>query len=549
MDTTPTTPRRPPIRKIIPIVLLLVALGVTALVLSRRHAEPANLVRASGIVEARTIEIASEVAGVIVERPIEKGMPIKAGQLIAVVASEVTAANLDQARAALAAATAQWERAQEAVTLQQGTAEADVQRAATGMATAQARQADVLAGSRPQEIRAAQAALAQATAAQGQAETQLRQLRAGLRPEEIEQAAAAAEAADAALAAARARLADLEAGARPQEVQEAQAAVRKAETAADKTQKDYARAKTLVVQGAIAPQQLDAAQAAAEAAQADLKAARERLDLVKAGSRTDQITAARAQVQQALAQQRSAEKALTLARKGPRTEEIQRAEQAVAQAQAARAAAQAQLRLAQEGARPHQKTIAGRQVREARAALSLAEANRRQVAVRQAEAQAAREQVLQAEAAVRAAEAGLDKFRITARVTGMIDDTHLRVGEVVRTGSAIATEVDFSDTWVTVYVPEPRLSQIVLGQSARVTVDGQPDRTFTGRVRRISQQAEFTPKFVQTQEERTRTVFAVEIAVANDEGLLKPGMPADAVIETQGGVSAAPTGTPPGRRP
>ncbi|MCE5240114.1 efflux RND transporter periplasmic adaptor subunit [bacterium] len=332
-------------------------------------------------------------------------------------------------------------------------------------------------------------------------------------------------------------------------MQEAQAAVRKAETAADKTQKDYARAKTLVVQGAIAPQQLDAAQAAAEAAQADLKAARERLDLVKAGSRTDQITAARAQVQQALAQQRSAEKALTLARKGPRTEEIQRAEQAVAQAQAARAAAQAQLRLAQEGARPHQKTIAGRQVREARAALSLAEANRRQVAVRQAEAQAAREQVLQAEAAVRAAEAGLDKFRITARVTGMIDDTHLRVGEVVRTGSAIATEVDFSDTWVTVYVPEPRLSQIVLGQSARVTVDGQPDRTFTGRVRRISQQAEFTPKFVQTQEERTRTVFAVEIAVANDEGLLKPGMPADAVIETQGGVSAAPTGTPPGRRP
>jgi HlyD family secretion protein len=51
-------------------------------------------------------------------------------------------------------------------------------------------------------------------------------------------------------------------------------------------------------------------------------------------------------------------------------------------------------------------------------------------------------------------------------------------------------------------------------------------------VRRISQQAEFTPKFVQTQEERTRTVFAVEIVVANEEGLLKPGMPADALIET-----------------
>jgi HlyD family secretion protein len=108
-----------------------------------------------------------------------------------------------------------------------------------------------------------------------------------------------------------------------------------------------------------------------------------------------------------------------------------------------------------------------------------------------------------------------------------------------RSGSAIATAVDFSDTWVTVYVPEPRLSQLVLGQTARIVVDGQPGRTFTGHVRRISQQAEFTPKFVQTQEERTRAVFAVEIAVANEEGLLKPGMPADATLDI----------TTPGRQP
>jgi len=316
-------------------------------------------------------------------------------------------------------------------------------------------------------------------------------------------------------------------------VQTAEAVVRKAETAADKTQKDLARAKQLVAQGALAPQQLDAAQAAADAAQADLKAAREQLALVKAGARTDQIAAAKAQVQQAAAQQQSAQEALTLARKGARSEEIARAEEAVAQAKAARAAAQAQLRLVQEGARPGQKAVAGRQVREAKAALSLAQANQRQVALRQAEAQAARDQVTQAAAAVQAAEAGLDKFRITAPVSGIIDDTHMRVGEVVRAGSAIATAVDFSDTWVTVYVPEPRLSQIVLGQTARIVVDGQPDRTFTGRVRRISQQAEFTPKFVQTQEERTRTVFAVELAVANKEGLLKPGMPADATIELQ----------------
>ena len=61
-------------------------------------------------------------------------------------------------------------------------------------------------------------------------------------------------------------------------------------------------------------------------------------------------------------------------------------------------------------------------------------------------------------------------------------------------------------------------------------MDGQPGKTFTGTVRRIGAQAEFTPKYVQTLEERARTVFAVEIALPNGAGMLKPGMPADAVF-------------------
>jgi HlyD family secretion protein len=108
----------------------------------------------------------------------------------------------------------------------------------------------------------------------------------------------------------------------------------------------------------------------------------------------------------------------------------------------------------------------------------------------------------------------------------------------VRPGSSIATLVDFSDTWVTVYVPELQLARVVVGQTARVYVDSYPDRPFVGRVRRISHQAEFTPKFVQTHEERARTVFAVEIAVPNEQGLLKPGMPADAIIDA---VAAPPS--------
>ncbi|MEI6503362.1 MAG: efflux RND transporter periplasmic adaptor subunit, partial [Armatimonadota bacterium] len=154
-----------------------------------------------------------------------------------------------------------------------------------------------------------------------------------------------------------------------------------------------------------------------------------------------------------------------------------------------------------------------------------------QVRLRQAEAGAAHAQLAQAQAVVASAQASLNKFTIRAPAAGMIDDTHVRVGEVVRTGSSIATMVDFSDTWVTVYVPEPVLPLVKLGGGAEIRVDGLPNRSLRGVVRRIASQAEFTPKFVQTQEERARTVFAVEIAVPNTERLLKPGMPADARIE------------------
>jgi HlyD family secretion protein len=513
------------------VVLALAILGTAGALLFRRPAHSANTVSASGIIEARTLELASEVSGTIVERPIEKGQAISSGSLVAVIASETTAADLKRAEASLAAAEDQSRRAQEAVRLQQGTSSADVQRAAAGLDTARARYSDIEAGPRPQEVQAAEAAVAQATAARGAAAAQLKQLHAGLRPEEIRQAEEAHSAATDDVAAAQAHLADLVAGARPQELADAQAQVSKAQAAVEKTGRDYARAKALIGQGAVAPAQLDAYQAASDAAQADLASARQRLELLRSGTRAEQVNTAKAQLARAQAQERATQAALALARQGPRQEEIERGEQSLAQTTAALEAARANLRLLREGARVGQRAAASGQVGEARGALQLARANERQVQVRQAEAQAAVAQVEQARAVVEAARANQEKFRLVAPVTGVIDDTHLRVGEVVRPGSAVATLVDLADTWVTVYVPEPELARIVIGSNARVYVDGYPGKAFYGRVRRISQQAEFTPKFVQTQEERARTVFAVEIAVPNEQGLLKPGMPADAIID------------------
>jgi len=94
-------------------------------------------------------------------------------------------------------------------------------------------------------------------------------------------------------------------------------------------------------------------------------------------------------------------------------------------------------------------------------------------------------------------------------------------------GAPLLTLVRLDNLTITVDVPEDRYGEVKLGQAAEVTVDSFPGQTFEARVVRIADQAEFTPRNVQTEEGRSTTVFAVELSVANLEGRLKPGMPAD----------------------
>ena len=84
---------------------------------------------------------------------------------------------------------------------------------------------------------------------------------------------------------------------------------------------------------------------------------------------------------------------------------------------------------------------------------------------------------------------------------------------------------------ISVYVPEDQYGRIKLGQDATMTVDSFPGEVFNAKVVYISDRAEFTPRNVQTQEGRRSTVFAVELSIQNDDGKLKPGMPADVVFE------------------
>jgi multidrug efflux pump subunit AcrA (membrane-fusion protein) len=84
---------------------------------------------------------------------------------------------------------------------------------------------------------------------------------------------------------------------------------------------------------------------------------------------------------------------------------------------------------------------------------------------------------------------------------------------------------------LTVYIPEDEYGHITLGQATSISVDSFPDKSFSGTVTYISDQAEFTPRNVQTTESRSTTVYRVDIQIANPDHELKPGMPADAKLE------------------
>jgi HlyD family secretion protein len=124
--------------------------------------------------------------------------------------------------------------------------------------------------------------------------------------------------------------------------------------------------------------------------------------------------------------------------------------------------------------------------------------------------------------------------RVYAPLSGVVVTKVANPGEVVQAGSPIVVLIDLRALWLKVYIPEPQYGKIRLGDQARVYVDAFPGRPFPAKVREISNQAEFTPKDVETREERVKQVFAVKLAVENTGGLLKPGMPADGVIVLDG---------------
>jgi HlyD family secretion protein len=155
----------------------------------------------------------------------------------------------------------------------------------------------------------------------------------------------------------------------------------------------------------------------------------------------------------------------------------------------------------------------------------------------QTQARAARDALAAAGTAVEAARAQADVAEnrvkdctITAPLSGNVSAVVFRRGETVLPGSPPVTIIDLDQTWLTVYLPERLLGKVRLGDPARVRVDAYPRKDFMGTVSFIAEQAEFTPKDIQTREERVNQVYRVKITLPNPDRILKPGMPADAVL-------------------
>ncbi len=142
----------------------------------------------------------------------------------------------------------------------------------------------------------------------------------------------------------------------------------------------------------------------------------------------------------------------------------------------------------------------------------------------------ARANVRLAEAQAGVLRAQQQKFTLVSPVDGVVLDQTLRPGEVAAPATTILTVADLSEVTLIVYAPENRIGQVQLGQAVQVTVDSFPGHTFTGQVTRIGDKPEFTPRNVATKEERLNTFYVVEVRLPNAEGLLKPGMPADATF-------------------
>lgn len=271
---------------------------------------------------------------------------------------------------------------------------------------------------------------------------------------------------------------------------------------------------------------------------AEVRAAESRVKELESGSRPQEIENARAALDQAKAENELAQRDWARAQKLIQAEDISTAqfESFRTRAQAAAAAVkrgEETYALVKEG--PRRETIeqARATLQRAQAALKLAEANRIDLDRRRQEITLRQAEIERAEAGTRLVGVQLADRALAAPVDGVVLSRNAEPGEVMPAGASVLTLGDIDHPTVRCYINEKDLGRVKLGQTAAVTTDSFPGKTYRGKVSFISSEAEFTPKQIQTQEERVKLVYRIKVEIENPNRELKSNMPVDVRLELQ----------------
>jgi len=389
-------------RKILfPIILLVVLGGIAAGVLKSGWFNRGNdnSLSVSGNLELTQVDISFKVPGKLIELNVDEGSWVKKGMVIARIDRDQVERQRNRDQAGLYSAESQFTQTETSIQWQRQTLESDV-------------------ALRKAELRAAQAQLDQ-----------------------------------------------LLAGSRPQEIQQARAAVDDAKAQHDQAKADWDRAQDLIKNDDISRQQYDQYQTRLDSTAASLMNSQEHLALVVEGPRKEDIEAARAQVARA------------------------------------------------------------------QAAIQVSEANRLELKRREEDLVAHKAEVARAQAQMAMTQTQINDTVVISPIDGVVLVKSAEVGEVLAAGTTVVTIGDVDHPWLRAYVNETDLGRVKLGQPAKLSTDSYPGKTYPGRISFISSEAEFTPKQIQTREERVKLVYRIKIDVDNQAHDLKSNMPVDAEIQ------------------
>ncbi len=273
--------------------------------------------------------------------------------------------------------------------------------------------------------------------------------------------------------------------------------------------------------------------------QAELRQAEARLAEMLAGSRPQEIQQARAAAAEARTAHDQASRDWARAQTLYKNEDISTAQRDQYRArfdQTAAALRQASERLAlvEEGPRKEEIEVARAQVERARAALRLSRAANLELRRREEEMEARRADIDRSRAQLNVIDSQLNDTTVAAPIDGVVLVKSADLGEVVAAGASVLKLGDIDRPWLRGYINERDLGRVKLGQKARLTTDSYPNKEYWGQVSFIASEAEFTPKQIQTPEERVKLVYRIKIEVDNRHHELKSNMPVEAQILLEG---------------